>query len=376
MVNAYEEHTDQQNAQRSASPTSLNEILKTIPDECFQQDPWQAWGTLFTNLLLLLVGYGLLIAAPQALQLPLCFFVGTTFTRLFVLAHDCGHYSFAQQKWINDWVGQLLLLPLLYPLENWRIRHNCHHIHTNKLGGKGWKQFVDIRDRKADPVWFPLRQELWHKLSLPNRAMFWLFRGPLWWIGSVINWWQDELLLNQMTPLSAGERHRVRLSIAAVFLFATFFFPTLIYFTGIWGLIKYWLMPWLVFHFWMSVFTRIQHSSPDVPWRSGENWTMIAAQLGGTVHCDYPWGIEFLCHHINVHIPHHLSVRIPHYHLRKAHQALKQHWGEHIKEVKFSWPLLLQMGTLHLYDEQKSIYSSVPFRDIASGNSRSFRQID
>lgn len=28
--------------------------------------------------------------------------------------------------------------------------------------------------------------------------------------------------------------------------------PLIVYYAGWWGLVKYWLMPWLGYHFWMS----------------------------------------------------------------------------------------------------------------------------
>lgn len=350
--------------QQSLSHITLNEILKAIPNECFQQVPWKAWGYLVINLSLVALAYWLLTVAPIWVQPILCFLTGTILTGSFVLAHDCGHYSFAKQRWVNHLVGQLLLLPLLYPFENWRIRHNSHHAHTNKLGGKGWKQLIDVRDRKADPAWFPLRPNLWKQLSLQQRLIFWLFRGPLWWLGSVVNWWHDELILNRYTPLSSMEQTRTRVSVVAVLGFSVCFFPILIYFTGFEGFIKYWLLPWLVFHGWMSVFTRIQHSSSELPWKSGKQWSVAESQLRGTVHCDYPFGIEFLCHHINVHIPHHLSVRIPHYHLRKAHQSLKEKWGESLQETTFSVSLFKQMGALHLYDEITEDYRALSLNEV------------
>ena len=41
-------------------------------------------------------------------------------------------------------------------------------------------------------------------------------------------------------------------SLAAVGLFMAVGWPLLVYYTGWFGLVKYWLMPWLGYHFWMS----------------------------------------------------------------------------------------------------------------------------
>lgn len=52
--------------------------------------------------------------------------------QLFVIGHDCGHRSFSKNKLLEDIVGTLAFMPLIYPFEPWRIKHNHHHAHTNK----------------------------------------------------------------------------------------------------------------------------------------------------------------------------------------------------------------------------------------------------
>ena len=52
--------------------------------------------------------------------------------QLFVIGHDCGHRSFSKDKLLEDIVGTLAFMPLIYPFEPWRIKHNHHHAHTNK----------------------------------------------------------------------------------------------------------------------------------------------------------------------------------------------------------------------------------------------------
>ena len=32
----------------------------------------------------------------------------------------------------QDIVGTLMFMPLIYPFEPWRIKHNVHHAYTNK----------------------------------------------------------------------------------------------------------------------------------------------------------------------------------------------------------------------------------------------------
>ncbi len=347
---------------------SLQDIVKTLPPECFEQNPLKAWSAVIVNLLLVVLGYFCLSTSPWFLLPFAWMFTGIVLAGLFVLGHDCGHYSFAKKRWVNELVGQLVMLPIVYPFHNWRIHHNTHHKFTNKLGEGRWKQLLAVVQRKVDIAWFPLRKEVWSSIKPRERFLYRFWREKLWWLESLRNWWY-EFNLKKFT-LSERERRQVRLSVTVVIVFAGFVSFTLILAAGVWGLIKFWLVPWLIFHFWLSIITRFHHTSPDIPWKSEKNWDIAQAQLRGTIYCHYPRWIEFLWHDINVHIPHHLTSAIPHYNLRKAHKSLQQNWGAYLKECNFSWTLFRQMGSLNLYDPDSECYLSFQELDEGSDNQK------
>lgn len=311
----------------------LKDIIQTLPRECFQKNRRKAWLSVVFTLFAVSLGY-LGIATLPWFFLPLTWiFTGTALTGCFVVAHDCGHRSFASRRWVNDWVGHIMLLPLIYPFHSWRILHDIHHVHTNK---------VDV-----DNAWHP-----WHLEDYTNahpliQGFYRLFRGRLWFFASIIHW---EGLHFNLSNFQERDRAKVKVSIITVVLFAAVLFPTLFLTTGVWGIVKFWLAPWLVYHFWMSTFTLVHHTTMDIPFRPAETWNAAEAQLFGTVHCSYPRWIEILCHDINVHIPHHVSVGIPSYNLRLAHESLKQHWGNSLQESQFSWKLLKEIvDQCHIY---------------------------
>lgn len=316
----------------------LQDIVKALPRECFQQNPVKAWTKVAISITMVALGYGLITISPWYL-LPFCwFFTGTALTGFFVIAHDAGHRSFAKQVWVNDLVGHILLLPLIYPFHSWRVLHNKHHNYTNKMD--------------VDNAWQPFRPEVYESFGALGQWGYRAMRGAFWWLASIVHWAALHFDLSQFPE---KERGKVKQSIAVVVIFAAFFFPTLIAFTGWWGLVKFWLMPWLGYHFWMSTFTLVHHTIPEIQFQEPDGWDAAQAQLFGTVHCDYPFGVEFLCHHINVHIPHHLSTAIPSYNLRLAHQSLQQQWGSALIERKFSWSLMRQITQqCHLYHPQKA----------------------
>jgi omega-6 fatty acid desaturase (delta-12 desaturase) len=314
----------------------LSDIIRTIPKDCFEKDWRKAWFSVLITVLSVALGSGAIAIAPWYLLPFAWFFTGTAATGLFVIGHDCGHRSFAKRRWVNDWVGHLTMMPLIYPFHSWRLLHDHHHVHTNKLHvDNAWEPWT-VHDFLAAPNWI--------------KSGYQALRGYFWWTGSIVHWAGLHFNVNNFAP---RDRQAVKLSIAVVVVFAVVFFPTLYFTLGLWGIVKFWLMPWLGYHFWMSTFTIVHHTIPEIQFYPKSQWSAVESQLGGTVHCTYPSWVEVLCHDINVHVPHHISVGIPAYNLRKAHQSLMAHWGEHIHTRRFSGALMAQIiRQCHLYDAE------------------------
>ncbi|MGB3509597.1 MAG: fatty acid desaturase [Microcoleaceae cyanobacterium] len=313
----------------------LKDIVKTLPREVFIKDKLKTWTRVLINISMVVLGYWGLTITPWFLLPLLWVFTGTALTGFFVLGHDCGHRSFANRRWVNDLVGHLVFLPLIYPFHGWRIGHNHHHKHTNKMG--------------EDNAWQPWYPEDFEVAGGFLQSVYELMRGRFWWLASIAHW---ALVHFDWRKFEGQDRKDVKFSALVVLGFSAIAFPLLIGTTGLWGLVKFWLMPWLVYHFWMSTFTIVHHTTPKIPFTPAEEWNEAEAQLFGTVHCDYPGWVEFLCHDINVHIPHHISTAIPSYNLRKAHQILKENWGEKLYETQFSWSLMEEItDKCHLYHE-------------------------
>jgi omega-6 fatty acid desaturase (delta-12 desaturase) len=226
-----------------------------------------------------------------------------------------------------------MFLPLIYPFHSWRLLHDVHHRHTNDLD--------------QDNAWTPWTVAEYNAASGVMQRVYRGMRRGFWWLASVAHWAVLHFNLQNFEP---RDRARVARSIALVVVFALIFFPSLWLLAGPWGIVKYWLMPWLGYHFWMSTFTLVHHTVPEIPFRPQADWHEVESQLAGTLHCDYPRWVEVLCHDINVHVPHHISVGIPSYNLRPAFAALQQEWGPVIKQSRFSWGLMKRiLGDCHLY---------------------------
>lgn len=315
---------------------TYRDVLASIPRECFEKDLGRALGAVALHVLILAGSYALMTVAPVWLAPLFWVWIGTVLWGNFVLAHDCGHRSFSSSKLLNDFIGHTLLLPTFYPFHSWRIMHNRHHAWTNH--------------QDNDNSWRTLTPDLYDTMTPLDQWFYRHVHGYAWWFASVIH-----LFLFHYDPgkFRSQEWPEARFSIGVQLIFAAIFFPTLLYFTGFWGLLSYWVMPWLVFHFWLSTFTLIHHNHPDIPYYPQEEWNPVKAQLFGTVHCEYPWWVELVAYKIGVHIPHHLSTAIPYYHLPAAHAAIKKAWPAYIHEARFTWSYLDQIvSTCHLSDHE------------------------
>ena len=331
----------------AAQDLTLKQVIQTIPKVYFQKDAFKAWKSVAISVTAVVLGYAAIAFSPWFL-LPLAwFFTGTALTGFFVIGHDCGHRSFSNRRWLNNWLGHLMFLPLIYPFHSWRLLHDVHHRHTNNLD--------------QDNAWTPWTAAEYEDASGLMKAVYRSMRGGFWWLASVAHWVVLHFNLQNFEP---RDRSRVFRSIALVSIFALIFFPSLWLLAGPWGVVKYWLMPWLGYHFWMSTFTLVHHTVPEISFHHQSDWHEAEAQLAGTLHCDYPRWVELLCHDINVHVPHHISVGIPSYNLRLAYGALQKEWGPLIKQTQFSWGLMKRIiSDCHLYHPDQGYQR---FRDSSS----------
>eukprot|EP00741_Cyanophora_paradoxa_P011027 tig00020553_g10659.t1 len=324
--------------------TELSDIIKTLPKEAFEKSYVKAAQTTMVTVIAMCFSMFLIHVLPWYM-LPIAWAIaGTASTGMFVIGHDCAHRCFTKSSLLNDVLGTIMMSPLVYPYEPWRIKHDFHHKNTNKLD--------------VDNAWQPIRAEWFDDQNPVMQTFMRLIKGPMWWFASVGHWIKEHFFLENF---EAKDHTRVKISLAAVYAFMLIGWPTILYNFGIWGFIKFWLMPWLGYHFWMSTFTMIHHTLPHIPFEPVGIWDDARARLHYTVHCDYPRWVELLCHDINWHVPHHVSTMIPHYNLRLAHASLRKNWGKHLHECTFTWQLISEVtNKCHLYNE-KVCYT--PFDD-------------
>jgi len=123
------------------------------------------------------------------------------------------------------------------------------------------------------------------------------------------------------------------------------FFPLMLYNLGTWGLVKYWFIPWLVYHFWMSTFAATSSVMCKIPFL--EN-TSVRFTI-----CKYPKWVEFLTRDMNyvmtatrnvtTAITHHPTIAVPSYNLKNYYHSLRNTMDKHWEEVQFGWDTIGQL---------------------------------
>jgi len=278
---------------------TIEEILKSLPKEVFTQDRVKAYGSLFLTLLSLSFSVYLLARAPWYVW-PLAWIIGgASVTGLFAIGHDCVHRAFAKSKIVNDIVGTILMLPLGYSYESWKT---CHRYQRTNQPATSSNAFVN-------EIW------TWAK-------------GHTFWFASLGYWAQQHFDISYYKP---EDRLRISISNYGVLAFGVVFFSGMFWYTGLIGIVKFWLLPWLGYHILMSTTTLL----PSVVLDEKSTSTLV--------HLSYPKWLEFLTNDISITLPRGISTSIPHYKLRAAYQSLKKQWGDYFLEINFDWDLMTQL---------------------------------
>jgi omega-6 fatty acid desaturase (delta-12 desaturase) len=285
---------------------------------------------------------GIAFAPHWLLWIPLWVVAGLGGWGLHCIAHDCGHGSFSRSRRLNTAVGHVALLPLIYPFHAWRHVHNLHHAHTNHL--------------ELDTDWRPMPAAMYRRLPLCEKVIYHGTRTWAFW-GGTINYWRVSGFSPGFFPKKEMRRD-VRRSITFVAVASLVYGVPLVWFTGVPGLLLYFVGPWLATHAWFSLTTLMHHSASDIPYLSGEHWTRNASRLLVTTDYLYPRWLLFLTHNISIHTAHHVAPVVPFYNLRKAQAALKDRYPGMLRErrlrLREMWSILTR---LHLYDTEAGFYT-------------------
>eukprot|EP01087_Luapelamoeba_hula_P012897 TRINITY_DN364_c0_g1_i1.p1 TRINITY_DN364_c0_g1~~TRINITY_DN364_c0_g1_i1.p1 ORF type:complete len:702 (+),score=115.94 TRINITY_DN364_c0_g1_i1:233-2338(+) len=169
------------------------------------------------SIALVVVAYVVLTHLPWFL-LPLGWaLTGATLVMLMTVAYACRNNNFFGNTFVNHIVGQLCLVPLLLPFENW---------HKSLMKG----------------------QE-----SITLKITDYLSGSHFWWCTSLWNFVTTNV--EAFPQLFEGkQRKRLMANLFLLYVFCGLFFPLMTYNLGLWGLAKYYIIPLMVYHVCASSF--------------------------------------------------------------------------------------------------------------------------
>jgi omega-6 fatty acid desaturase (delta-12 desaturase) len=121
-----------------ADVPSKADIKRAVPAHCFTRQTGTSLRYLAQSLAIQVGLFALGRAIPlRRAMLPLwiayALATGTAATGLWVLAHECGHGAFSDNRRLQNGVGYVLHSALLVPYFSWQRSHAVHHAHTNHI---------------------------------------------------------------------------------------------------------------------------------------------------------------------------------------------------------------------------------------------------
>lgn len=332
----------------------LPQIIRSMPRDCFEKDDQKAWSYVIRDFALALVIGGLILLASSIfLKLILAVLLGCVLTGIFVIGHDAGHRSFSDDKRINDIVGHICCSLTLWPYHVWRLSHDHHHKWTHHA--------------RNDIAWKPLTLEEFRKLSQGQKIRYYLSRSIFFfWASMLFHYFMiDDAIKGRF--FSKNDRAIIQKSLVITLGISLTYLYTAWALGGFSAVFFLFIIPQLVYQFWLSFFTLFHHTTPESHFMADNIWSPAQAQLGHSIHMRYPPIIDWLTHDISWHVPHHVCVSIPHYKLRAAHRSLKKTYPqlvqEHTMSINYIWKVISQCHLINQADADKGEWIKISLRD-------------
>ncbi|MGE3276795.1 MAG: fatty acid desaturase [Vicinamibacterales bacterium] len=256
---------------------------------------------------------------PYAVNLLGGILAGHAVAILFTVGHDACHQAFTPSKALNRWIGRLVFVPSLHAVSLWVLGHNkIHHGSTNLRG--------------RDYVWEPMSPSDYAAASTLRRWWYRLCRGRL---GSlpyylVDMWWRKNFL--PIAPEARAEWRSHAFDSAFVVLAGALHLWAIVALAAVWtpdrspwlAIVAAWLVPFLVWNWFMGWVIYVHHTHPLVPWFAHEDeWGYLASQVLGTVHVSLPRPWAWMDNNIMEHNAHHALPVIPLYRLPLAQGRIR-----------------------------------------------------
>jgi len=223
--------------------------------------------------------------------------------RVFIIFHDCCHYSFFKNRNANKILGTITGVLTLFPYSQWQHDHSIHHATSSNLDKRGtgdiWVLTVD--EYLAAPLW----RKIAYRIYRNPFVMFGL--GPIYVF----------LIMNRFNKKGAKKKERLNtyltnflIVFVAVLLSWLIGFESFLLVQAPIFLISGTLGIWLFY---------VQHTFEDSYFEENDEWSYVKAAVEGSSYYKLPKLLQWLTGNIGYHHVHHLSPRVPNYKLEDVH---------------------------------------------------------
>ncbi|OQR56992.1 fatty acid desaturase [Bacillus sp. CDB3] len=302
---------------------------------------WQIINTVVPFIILWYLAYKGLSVSYWLALVPSLLAAGFM-TRIFIIFHDCTHYSFFKSRRVNRIVGTCMGVLTLFPFDQWGHEHSVHHATSGNLDKRGTGDIWTLTVNEYLAA--PFRRRLAYRLYRNPLVMFGL--GPIYVF----------LLKNRFNRKGARKKERMNTYLTNVLIVAL---------VGV----LCWAIGWqsfLLVHgtifliagsvgIWLFY---VQHTFEDSYFEEDKEWEYVKAAVEGSSFYKLPKILQFLTGNIGYHHVHHLSPRVPNYKLEEAHNNTLP-----LKNVPtITLATSLRSIRFRLWDEQSNNF--VSFKDV------------
>ncbi len=265
--------------------------------------------------------------------------------RIFIIQHDCGHYSFFESRKWNKIIGTMCSLLTTIPFKYWARVHSFHHGHVGQLENR------NVGDINV------LTVKEYHSLPSLRKFYYRIFRNPLFIFVVAPTVY---LSISNRLPFMIFQKGWKELFWGQLFnnLGLVAFYGILSYFLG-WKVVLGIHLP-IVFFFGIIAFWffYIQHTHEHTYMEEQKNWDYLIASLKSSTYYKLPKLWQWFTGNIGFHHIHHLSSKIPNYNLEKCAKE-NPILQKYVTILTFKESLKCMFYTL--WDEQQG--KMISFRD-------------
>lgn len=319
---------EQRQLRKQVAPYEKAEMMRSVRQLC---------NTLIPFLAIWVVAYWSL-SVSYWLTLGLAVVNAGLLTRIFIIFHDCCHYSFFKNRKLNKWVGTLTGVLTLVPYSQWQHEHAMHHATSSNLDKRG-----------VGDIWVLTVKE-YQEASIWTKIGYRLYRNPIVMFGLGPTY----VFLISYRFNRKGARKEERLNtyltnllivLIATILSLTIGWQAFLLVQAPIFLISGTIGVWLFY---------VQHTFEDSYFEPDANWQYVSAAVEGSSYYKLPKVLQWFTGNIGYHHVHHLSPRVPNYKLEDVHNS-----SEPLQNVPTItlWSSLKSLK-FRLYDENQKKFVS------------------